>query len=71
MGDNAPYAWRNQNGNSNSNTNDRRNGISVVPVFGERSFIFLWIIMFSLSDIFTAYYYCRAHKRHTYGALEF
>ncbi len=28
-------------------------------------------IMFSLSDIFTAYYDCRRHKRHTYGALEF
>ena len=27
--------------------------------------------MFSLSDIFTAYYDCRAHKRNTIGALEF
>ncbi len=27
--------------------------------------------MFSLPDIFTAYYDCRAHKRNTIGALEF
>ncbi len=27
--------------------------------------------MFSLADIFTAYYDCRRHKRNTYGALEF
>ncbi len=27
--------------------------------------------MFSLSDIFEAYYDCRRHKRNTYGALEF
>lgn len=32
---------------------------------------YIFRIMFSLSDIFTAYYNCRAHKRNTIGALEF
>lgn len=32
---------------------------------------YIFRIMFSLSDIFTAYYDCRANKRNTLGALEF
>ena len=32
---------------------------------------YIFRIMFSLSDIFTAYYDCRANKRNTIGALEF
>jgi RNA-directed DNA polymerase len=51
--------------------NNRRNGLSLFPYFGERTSYFLWIIMFSLSDIFIAYYDCRANKRNTLGALEF
>ena len=68
---NAPYEWRNHHGNSDSNVNNRQNALCLVASFGERTSYFLWIIMFSLSDIFTAYYDCRAHKRNTIGALEF
>ena len=32
---------------------------------------YIFRIMFSLSDIFTAYYDCRQYKRNTIGALEF
>ena len=45
------------------------NGASALLLFGEKSYI--PSTMFSLSDIFTAYYDCRENKRNTLGALEF
>ena len=56
--------------NVHNNWNLQRTAISSVVVMAN-NIAYIFRIMFSLSDIFTAYYDCRRHKRNTYGALEF